>query len=316
MVIIHNIEFLLRKSLLTIGLLLIIFSWTTATANYFDYPYFFYFDSMSPENSSISNPSDSILRLSFQPENGDFDESNPIRSAALLANNTVSLGTSSFEVMAYPYFNKVYTGNGVDHMNINLVNLSQTGLAVGDEIGIFDGNYCVGDAVISDTDMGENTISIPASANDTVEYQPNGFIEGHTIAMKLYRAGTVYLLYFQTVNNTTNIFERSGSMFALVDFSQSADEITPNKEETVKLYPNPFENQLIIQIILPSEMPLEVKIYDQQGTLIRSLYSGETSGQLTLKWDGKDDRKNSVPSGTYFCKINNNTTKILYKHYY
>jgi MFS family permease len=36
---------------------------------------------------------------------------------------------------AYPYFPLVYTGYGVDHMNINLVNLTLTGLIVGDEIG-------------------------------------------------------------------------------------------------------------------------------------------------------------------------------------
>ncbi|MDO9613336.1 MAG: hypothetical protein Q7J86_02290, partial [Bacteroidota bacterium] len=44
------------------------------------------------------------------------------------------------------YFQLAYVGNGVDHMNINLVNIVSGGLQAGDEIGIFDGKLCVGSA--------------------------------------------------------------------------------------------------------------------------------------------------------------------------
>jgi hypothetical protein len=264
--------------------------------------------------SSASPASDQVLSGDLLVENRQPDEPGTVDARVLLANSSMSSGNSSFEVVAYPFFNKIYKGNGVDHMNINLVGLNQTGLAVGDEIGIFDGVYCVGDAILSADDWDDNTISIPASANDTIESQPNGFIEGHTISLKLYRTGTVYILFFQTVNHSSNIFERNGTMFALVDFSQSVDQPSLNQEETVKLYPNPFQNQLIIQINIPKKILLDLKIYDQKGDLVRTLYHAEESGQLTLKWDGKDNRGNDVPSGTYFCKINGNTTKILYQH--
>jgi hypothetical protein len=129
------------------------------------------------------------------------------------------------------YFRKRFIGNGVDHMNINLVNLSQTGLMAGDEIGVFDGIYCVGLAVVEEKNIRKNNISIPSSANDTINSDPTGFIEGHKITLKAYRSGTVYLLYFQTVNDTQDIFEKGGSVFVLINFSRSISEPLPIPEK-------------------------------------------------------------------------------------
>ena len=119
------------------------------------------------------------------------------------------------------YFRKVFYGNGLDHMNINLVEINLSGLKTGDEIGIFDGNYCVGSSVIEEQNLQDNNLSIAASANDTIESSPNGYIEGHNITLQAYRNGIVYQLFFQLVNDSQDIFERRASMFVLVDFSKS-----------------------------------------------------------------------------------------------
>jgi hypothetical protein len=50
------------------------------------------------------------------------------------------------EVIPSSRFKPAFTGNGTDHMNLHLVSLLQSGLKEGDEIGIFDGNLCVGSA--------------------------------------------------------------------------------------------------------------------------------------------------------------------------
>lgn len=216
---------------------------------------------------------------------------------------------------AYPYFPLIYTGYGVDHMNINLVNLALTGLIVGDEIGVFDGDYCVGSAVIEEKNLNENGLSIPASANENTEIKPNGYIEGHKVMIKVYRSGIVYLLYFQTVNNTTDIFERGGSMFALVDFSRSEEQTTPEGSEIIKIYPNPFDPNLRIEISLSQGQQLNCEIFDITGKLIRTLYEGVTEGQQLLIWDGKDNTSHEVSPGVYFCRLNRSITKIIYlKH--
>ena len=244
--------------------------------------------------------------------------SNENYSVTCLQNNvSVQFNKSNYRStdlnFAYPYFHLIYTGIGVDHMNINLVNLASTGLIVGDEIGVFDDIYCVGSAVIEEKNINENSISIPASANEKIEPKPNGYIEGNKITLKTYRSGTVYLLYFQTVNNSTNIFERGGSMFALVDFSRSEKQSIPEGTEETKIYPNPFDALLRIEVNLSEAQQLDCEIFDIAGKLVKTLFKGISEGQQLLVWDGKDDRKNQVIPGIYFCRVNNSTTKIIYR---
>jgi len=275
----------------------------------------------SSEQIKSSDVSEFTQEHSFNPENQDglflplnFNESYSTihlqhsTSSQLIKETYVS---SAFNT-AYPYFPLVYTGYGVDHMNINLVNLALTGLNVGDEIGVFDGNYCVGSAVIEEKNMLENSLSIPASANESIDTKPNGYIEGHKIVLKTYRAGIVYLLYFQTVNNTTDTFEKGSSMFALIDFARSEEQITPEGSEKIKIYPNPFTTNIRIEISLPQGEQLNCEIFDTTGKLIKTLFEGITKGQQLLIWDGKDNRNHEVSPGIYFCRLNQSTIKIIY----
>lgn len=216
-------------------------------------------------------------------------------------------------VLYLPFFPKIYSGSEIDYMNINLVNLSTTGLNVGDEIGVFDGEYCVGGRIIEEKHMADNSISIPASANNSQTSMPNGYIQGHKITLKIYRIGKVYLLYFQTVNNTVDIFEKGGSMFALVDFSKSTGQTLIHDSEQLKIYPNPFTDNLKIEINLQARKNLSVTIFDNSGKLIRILFDEITEGPMQINWDGKDYSQHQVPSGVYFCRVNQATYKIIHQ---
>lgn len=249
----------------------------------------------------------------LQHKINDSGESQSTMSEIVSAGKNLFSGITAQQIVSYPYFIPVFTGNGIDHMNINLISLNLTGLKAGDEIGIFDGIYCVGAAVISDKNMTDNYISITASANDTIANEPDGYIDGHTITLKLYRDGIVYELYFQAVNNTSDVFVRNGSMFAFVDVSQSTGQPSENKEKTIKLFPNPFDDQLTINMTFPEKTTIEIRIYNQNGVLTRMLYTGEVIGEINVIWDGKDDYQVEVPSGTYYCRINRNTSKIIFK---
>jgi len=273
------------------------------------------------EQIKSSSISESVQELSFNPENRDrlfipliFEESSSI---TYLQNKNSNLSIKTTYVSnvfnsAYPYFPLVYTGFGVDHMNINLVNLASTGMIVGDEIGVFDGIYCVGSAVIEEKNLLENSLSIPASANESTDTKPNGYIDGHKITLKTYRAGIIYLLYFQTVNNSTDTFEKGSSMFALIDFARSEQQTTPEGSESIKIYPNPFVTNLRIEVSLSQGQQLNCEIFDITGKLIKTLYEGRSEGQQLLIWDGKDNRNHEVPPGVYFCRLNQSTTKIIY----
>lgn len=221
-----------------------------------------------------------------------------------LANNTM---------LALPYFPKIYDGVGIEHMNINLVNLKETGLNEGDEVGVFDGEYCVGALVITEKHMLENSMSIPASANNSITSKPNGYTSGHKITLKAHRTGIVHLLYFQTVNNSLDIFERGGSMFALVDLSRSTGQSLPELFENIRIYPNPFTSILKIDIIISKRRNLTVSIYDLNGKPVRKLFEGKYEGSLNLTWDGKNDNHIMMVPGVYFCRINESTYKIIYQ---
>lgn len=211
------------------------------------------------------------------------------------------------------YFQLAYTGNGIDHMNINLVNLNSGGLLIGDEIGVFDGDVCAGAAVIMEKHMIDNSISIPASANDGTEDNKNGYIPGHKIILKLYRNKTVYKLYFQAVNNSKDVFEKWESMFASIDFSLSTGLSQLENQTEIKLYPNPFVNSVRIEINLPQKQPLTVEIFNLRGQLVRTLYKGVAEKQTTLIWDGKDSSGNNIVSGIYLCRSNHTIVKIAYQ---
>jgi hypothetical protein len=212
------------------------------------------------------------------------------------------------------FFQLAYVGNGIDHMNINLVNIVSGGLLIGDEIGIFDGEICAGAAVILEKHIQDNSIGIPASANDGSENAPNGYISGHKITLKLYRNNTVYNLFFQTVNNSKDVFERMESMFASIDFSRSTTGQSQLENQTeIKLYPNPFEDSIRIEINLPQKQPLTVEIFGMSGQLIRTLFKGDGERQTTLIWDGKDNGGNKVISGIYLCRSNQTIAKINYQ---
>ena len=180
--------------------------------------------------STLKNMSSGVILLilcySFTTENTGNSAFNPEQykeysSLALQEINQSVIDSSGIPTQTSGYFHKVFYGNGLDHMNINLVAIDSTGLITGDEIGVFDGTYCVGSAVIADQDMQYKNLSIAASVNDTIESSPNGFIEGHNINLRAYRNGVVYQLYFRMVNDSQNIFERRASMFAIIDFSKS-----------------------------------------------------------------------------------------------
>lgn len=216
--------------------------------------------------------------------------------------------------LTMPYFPLIYTGYGIDHMNINLVNLSSTGLLAGDEVGVFDGENCVGSVVIQDKNIKDNSLSIPASANEKDETNPNGYIDGHKIVLKSYRAGIVYILYFKTVNNSENIFERGGSMFALIDFTRSQPEIDPEEQDfSVEIYPNPFVDVLRIEVSMKTARELNCAIYDITGKLVKTIHQGNSNGQQLLLWDGRDNRNHQVSTGIYFCRVNESATKIIFR---
>jgi len=91
--------------------------------------------------------------------------------------------------VAQSHFTVAYTGNGQDHMSLNIMTATIDGLALeaGDEIAVFDGIICSGKATLTqpiDFNNSNTFVAIAASKADVG--QTNGYTVGNAITYKFW----------------------------------------------------------------------------------------------------------------------------------
>lgn len=80
----------------------------------------------------------------------------------------------------------------------------------------------------------------------------------------------------------------------------------------VSNYPNPFNPATVITIafhsgIPPGERRVDIKVYNVEGRLVKTLYSGAVrDDRLSLTWNGTDESGAPVTSGIYFYRAVSN----------
>jgi hypothetical protein len=86
------------------------------------------------------------------------------------------------------------------------------------------------------------------------------------------------------------------------------------KEETIKIFPNPFKKSVKIKLIPKVNKSVTVKIYDVCGRVVANLFTGKTEkSELTLVWDGTFSPGKLLPGGIYFCHIKSGNSGIVKK---
>ncbi len=204
------------------------------------------------------------------------------------------------------YFVPAYYGNGTDHMNINLVNLSESGIKEGDEIGIFDGEICVGSARIASPFSGSfsTSISIPVSAIDGIESK-NGYSDGNPVTIKLFRNGKQYSLRIVPLKNSKAVFKRGGSLFARIDVSTAIEKTASFDFPKINVYPNPFNDNITIDLDLEKDADIYVVVLNQMGQRVNNIATKQQmpGGMHKFIWDGKNESNQSVSAGLYYLKI-------------
>lgn len=72
----------------------------------------------------------------------------------------------------------------------------------------------------------------------------------------------------------------------------------------LRSYPNPFASTTALEISLPVSRPVVVLIFNLLGQEIRAFRQTPMApGQMTIYWDGLDQRGVLVPVGVYFCRV-------------
>src|SRR5690606_31112245 len=82
------------------------------------------------------------------------------------------------------------------------------------------------------------------------------------------------------------------------------NNLATNQPEIV-CYPNPFSNEISIEIILSEEAQVQVEIYNQLSQQVKLLANRQTlpAGRHTLVWDGNNAGNQKVSPGIYHVRF-------------
>jgi hypothetical protein len=79
----------------------------------------------------------------------------------------------------------------------------------------------------------------------------------------------------------------------------------------IKCYPNPFADEITIEIRNPKRSKITVDIYNITGERITNLITGISDEQVDIVWNGTNDKGQKVVPGVYICKMNNLSKKLI-----
>ncbi len=101
------------------------------------------------------------------------------------------------------------------------------------------------------------------------------------------------------------------SYLSVFDYAQAVSNDDPAVPPlfSLRAWPNPFRDQVTLE--LGSERPgeLELAVYNLRGQLVRTLIAGDSgSGKNSVVWDGRDSRGQSCSSGIYLIRERKATT--------
>jgi PKD repeat protein len=120
-------------------------------------------------------------------------------------------------------------------------------------------------------------------------------------------AGT-HILRFDFDSDT----DLTGWLFSMnyidVEFSATTSEDdgeAPAAVGRVRNYPNPFNPRTTIAFELGARAPVDLRVFDASGRLVRRLVDGEPldPGRHDVVWNGRDDAGKLLASGTYFYRL-------------
>jgi hypothetical protein len=173
------------------------------------------------------------------------------------------------------HFNVDFAGNGLGHMNINIGNLLQYGLKVGDELAAYDGEICVGAVKLSESNINMNAVSIAASASD--KKGTNGFTEGNPIELRVWNMHKRAVFHPQIEVLKGNMkYQKHTSLFVKLI---NKETIGANEFESIKIdmHPNPASNQVSILFSALPERGTKIELTDMAGRqlMVREVQSTE-----------------------------------------
>ena len=201
------------------------------------------------------------------------------------------------------HFIPAFRGNGVDHMNINLVALPAGFLRPGDEIGLFDGENCVGALTLLPRHLEARLISIPASAAD--RNNNPGFTEGNPVLIRLWKASTGEVMPLEPeIIKGSSSFRKNESLFASLEKYAVTGTPLPGTM-AVRIFPNPTSGKMTISLPATLSGDTEVCVMNPAGQRVLLTRMNGIRGEIDLSGQapGLYSVRVSNEAGTFMEKI-------------
>ena len=191
-------------------------------------------------------------------------------------------------------FGKVSDNNGNALRNANVYLLDNTGQPISFARSNAEGNYQLPNVPPGKYRLKASQLGYRSKYNNNA----NSFDEAVLIDVV---NGTVELNFILEPRTVTGVKDRPNT-------------IIPNSPELYGNSPNPFNPETRISFGLPSEMRVKVRIYNLLGQEVAVLYDGMLGqGKHNLRWDGRDQFGQPMPSGIYFYELQANQRRIAVK---
>ena len=87
-------------------------------------------------------------------------------------------------------------------------------------------------------------------------------------------------------------------------FVEAYAATVPDHFKLQQNYPNPFNSSTIIRVVLPTNVEVDLAVYNLAGQKVATLVAGaRQAGTYTLHWDGHDDGGRELASGAYLYRL-------------
>ncbi len=237
-------------------------------------------------NYSYDNGENWSTIINETPNDGSYEWTIPDISSDVclikisdFTNESLFALSNLFSIDRY-HFTPVWQGtNGYNHMNFYVLTATIDGVNMnpGDEIGIFDGNLCVGSGKLSQIlDGNENILSIVVSMDDPITGEIDGFTPGNTASYKLWDAALqteiTYIIPTYNAGLSGTFVSKGTSEVHLNGLTTITQTITLNAGWNIfSLYIEP-SSTLMSSLLQPlMEQDVLVKIQNEQGQAITKL---------------------------------------------
>jgi|GEM_PF-2904925 len=206
------------------------------------------------------------------------------------------------------------TGNPYSPMNIYVVldKARLDELQPGYEIGVFDGDVCVGSCVVPDDYRNRSYLDIIAAMDDPTTEEPDGFQSGAPLSLQLWTGSEHLYGAFTSLGKSSTpeavLFEERATAVLQVNGWQvtafNPEMGVPTEYELAMAYPNPFNPSTTIQYGVPEAADVTIQVYNMAGQLVNTLVSEQLQpGYYTTVWHGQNLHGQQVATGVYFYQM-------------